>query len=80
MAHKENEDLLRKLSYCQSACKHCADACLSEDNIEMMVDCIRLDRDCADECEKYDHEHCKDCAKACCECAEACRSSYAATA
>ncbi len=51
MAHQKNKDLLQKISYCQSACEHCADACLSEDNISKMVECIRLDRDCADICD-----------------------------
>lgn len=50
MAHQENPDLIQKLSYCQSACEHCADACLSEDNVSEMVECIRLNRDCADIC------------------------------
>lgn len=51
MAHQENKDLLNKLSYCQTACEHCADACLSEDNVAEMAECIRLDRDCADICD-----------------------------
>lgn len=48
MAH--NEDLLMKLSTCAAACEACMDACLDEDNLEMMVDCIRTDRDCAKIC------------------------------
>lgn len=50
MAHQKNKGLLQKLSYCQSACEHCADACLSEDSIAKLAECIRLDRDCADIC------------------------------
>ncbi|WP_373711169.1 four-helix bundle copper-binding protein [Jeotgalibaca porci] len=33
---------------------------------------------CADECEKHDHNHCQECAKACRACEEAC-NAYVAT-
>lgn len=33
-----------------TACNHCYDACLKEDPLNMMVECIRLDRKCADIC------------------------------
>lgn len=36
---------------CWLACEMCSDACLDEDNIQMMVKCIRLDRDCAAACQ-----------------------------
>jgi len=32
------------------ACNQCYDACLRESDIQMMADCIRLDRECADMC------------------------------
>ena len=35
---------------CAQTCTVCADACLGEDNIEMMVSCIRSDLDCAAVC------------------------------
>lgn len=35
---------------CLVACEVCSDACLDEHDIAMMVDCIRLSRDCADAC------------------------------
>jgi hypothetical protein len=102
----QHRDLILKLAECAAACENCLDSCLSEDDVQMMVGCIRLDRDCskicqltasfvashsehakhvikecielcelcAEECEKHDHDHCKDCARACRECAEACRS------
>ncbi|MCW9706226.1 four-helix bundle copper-binding protein [Aliifodinibius sp. 1BSP15-2V2] len=50
MAHQEHQNLINKLSSCLAACEHCADACLSEDNIDAMVECIRIDRDCAEVC------------------------------
>lgn len=42
--------VLDALANCIAHCEYCADACLGEDNIQMMVPCIRLDRDCADIC------------------------------
>ncbi len=90
---------------CIKDCNHCASACLEEDNVNKMVDCINTDQicaavceatfkvlqidhgdqkallkhcasvcdECADECEKHDHKHCKQCASSCRSCAEACR-------
>lgn len=45
-----NEELLNTLSECINHCNHCADACLDEENVKMMVKCIRLDRTCATVC------------------------------
>lgn len=45
-----NSNLLTKLAECAAACENCLDACLSEDNVKMMIQCIRLDRDCAKIC------------------------------
>lgn len=66
--------------------KVCAEACAAltqilatnYKDVQGLVDyCIKVCNDCADECEKHDHQHCKDCAKACRECARACEQ-YAA--
>ncbi|AKP52519.1 four-helix bundle copper-binding protein [Cyclobacterium amurskyense] len=46
----KNEALIKTLNTCADACNHCADACLDEDNIGHMIDCIRTDRVCADVC------------------------------
>jgi hypothetical protein len=35
---------------CSQVCSACADACLGEDDQEMLSRCIRLDLDCADMC------------------------------
>lgn len=35
---------------CAAACTLCADACLGEDKLQMLVKCIRLNNDCADAC------------------------------
>lgn len=42
--------LLDKLLACKQACEHCFDACLQEDDVKMMAECIRTDRECADIC------------------------------
>ncbi|SHF78302.1 protein of unknown function [Salegentibacter echinorum] len=104
-----NEKLISALGNCINHCNYCGDACLDEDNVKMMKDCIRLDKvcaevcsslsqilatsysdvnalveyckkvcqECADECGKHDHQHCKDCAQACKECVEACEAYLA---
>jgi len=48
--HQQNETLISAAEQCAKACEHCATACLGEHDIAKMVDCIKLDRDCADLC------------------------------
>ncbi|WP_233880905.1 four-helix bundle copper-binding protein [Virgibacillus halodenitrificans] len=50
MSHEQHQQLLNVLHECMEACNHCYNACLQEDDIKMMADCIRLDRECADIC------------------------------
>ncbi|MYL58129.1 four-helix bundle copper-binding protein [Virgibacillus halodenitrificans] len=50
MAHEQHQQLLNVLHECMEACNHCYNACLQEDDIKMMAECIRLDRECADMC------------------------------
>ena len=67
---------------CLVACEMCSDACLDEENVRMMVRCIRLDRDCAEACVAAMRamarggplaaELCRACAEACDRCAEEC--------
>ncbi len=103
MKHRE---LIQSLMDCVISCRHCAAACLGEEAVDMMANCIRTDflcadvcettakvliadagdardlvsycmticRNCAEECNKHDHEHCKDCAEFCINCMEACRN------
>ena len=42
--------LLDTLAECHTVCLLCADACLAEGDAAQMVDCIRLDLDCATVC------------------------------
>lgn len=67
---------------CWIACEMCSDACLDEEDVKMMVRCIRLDRDCADMCRAAvgamvrgsgnAAEICRACAVACEACAKEC--------
>tara|TARA_R110002020_G_scaffold303434_1_gene518857 strand:+ start:988 stop:1308 length:321 start_codon:yes stop_codon:yes gene_type:complete len=78
----KNSKLIEALNNCVAHCNYCADACLDEDNLEMMVTCIRTDRACAEICNAtaallaFDHASAKamveQCRAICKECAEEC--------
>lgn len=64
----------------------CAEVCAAANqvlvtkykDVQGLLDfCIKVCNECAEECDKHEHQHCKDCAKACRECARACKE-YAA--
>lgn len=42
---------------------------------DLLQVCIRVCDECAAECEKHNHDHCQECARACRECADACRAA-----
>lgn len=75
--------LIEKLGNCQAKCNYCFNACLEEDDVKMMVKCIKLDKECAEICaltlfsvaskSSLYKEVVQLCAKACEECAEECR-------
>jgi len=46
----QNQDLIDALIKCAQACEQCFDACLSEQDIQMLAECVRLDKDCAAIC------------------------------
>ncbi|MGM0827462.1 MAG: four-helix bundle copper-binding protein [Bacillota bacterium] len=50
MSQENYVKAIQTLNECMEACNHCFDACLKEVNVGMMVDCIRMDRECADMC------------------------------
>ena len=50
MSHENYRSVIQILHECMAACNHCFDACLKEENVKMMAECIRLDRECADIC------------------------------
>jgi hypothetical protein len=74
--------LLDLFNDCIAQCNHCTTACLDEKNVQMMVDCIKADIDCAAICAltaslvARDSIHAKhilnECAEACNKCAEQC--------
>lgn len=41
---------IKELALCLAACNECHDACLREQHVAMMAECIRLDKDCAAVC------------------------------
>ncbi|QDA61682.1 four-helix bundle copper-binding protein [Hymenobacter jejuensis] len=47
---KLDHTILSVLNRCVAACENCATSCLQEPHVQMMVQCILLDRDCADIC------------------------------
>lgn len=67
---------------CAQACEHCANSCLSEQDVQMMAECIRGDRDCAEICwtaagwmsrgSTFAADLCRVCAEVCDACAEEC--------
>ncbi|HCW72736.1 MAG TPA: four-helix bundle copper-binding protein [Clostridiaceae bacterium] len=77
-----DKKLMTTLQDCMIACNHCFDACLKEDDVKMMAECIRLDRECADVCGFVSAQLTKEgkvtkdlvavCAKICDLCAEEC--------
>jgi hypothetical protein len=50
MSHQQYQSVIESLHECMVACNHCYDAYLKEENVGMMAECIRLDRECADIC------------------------------
>ncbi len=50
MAHEQNHELINMLARCAAECSHCATACLEEEDVKMLVRCIKLDIDCSEIC------------------------------
>ncbi|WP_058305955.1 four-helix bundle copper-binding protein [Gracilibacillus massiliensis] len=83
MSHQNYQDLLETLHDCMTECNHCFDACLQEDDVKMMAECIRLDRECADICgyleaaisrnSPFIKELAAVCVKICTACGEECK-------
>lgn len=81
-ASQSYHDCIEVCAECLVACEMCADGCLQEDSVKMLITCIQLDRDCADACTAairtmarggpLSAEVCRACAVACEACAEEC--------
>lgn len=77
-----DKQLIILLAECASACHHCSVACLDEKDVKMLVNCIKLDMDCAHVCEvaasflsrnsKHLRHILKECAEICMDCADEC--------
>jgi len=51
METRNNHALIQALLDCAMACEHCGSSSLKEEqDINMMIECIKLNRDCADIC------------------------------
>ncbi|MBT0608102.1 four-helix bundle copper-binding protein [Aequorivita echinoideorum] len=78
----KKQNLIDALYNCIAACNTCASACLGEENVKMMADCIRTDIICAEICATtaklvaMDSSFAKEmvalCQKACKECGDEC--------
>lgn len=78
----EHGPLIEQLLNCATACETCAAACLDEEDVTHMAQCIEMDRDCAELCyitaklltrdSEFAHELLALCEKACRQCADEC--------
>ncbi|MEH6942377.1 four-helix bundle copper-binding protein [Bacillus sp. JJ722] len=83
MTLEKYKQIIETLHECMTACNHCFDACLKEEDLSMMADCIRLDRECADICAYFEQaigrgtpfviELAKVCASICEACGNECK-------
>jgi len=82
MAHERYEACIEACEICAAECESCGVACLNEEEVKMMVRCIRLTRSCADMCKLAGQEMsrsshfaekiCQLCAEICEACADEC--------
>lgn len=78
----KNQELINAITQCIAHCNNCANACLGEENVKMMADCIRTDIACADVCStalklvtshsQFTSSYLKMCAEVCNACADEC--------
>ena len=79
---RKNHELAEKLAACQIACNYCFNACLNEEHMHMMVECIKTDKACAEICgttlslvaseSKFAKDFVALCADVCNKCADVC--------
>jgi hypothetical protein len=82
MEKNRSSKLITMLAECADACYNCSTACLQEQDVKKMAECIRLDMDCAQLCQttaafiSRNSDHANDlikvCAEICSDCAEEC--------
>ena len=82
MSHERFQSCIDACNECAIECIHCANACLSEQDVSMLTDCIRKNFECADICStaarlmagdsSFSEEICILCEKVCISCADEC--------
>jgi hypothetical protein len=82
MVHQGYRSCIDACVDCAQRCEQCASACLGEQDVGMMAECIRLDRDCAEICwtaaaymrrgSDFLNDLCRVCAEVCDACAAEC--------
>ena len=82
MSHEKNQKLIKVLQDCANECNHCTTACLDEPNVKALINCIKLDIDCAEICRltisllargsEHGKHLLKECAEVCDVCAAEC--------
>jgi hypothetical protein len=87
MPHEKNRELINALNNCIAECNHCAAACLDEEDVKKLANCIKLDLDCAQICQLivallsrgsiHARHLLKECAEVCSACAEECEKHAA---
>lgn len=50
MNHEKNQKTIEALDNCATQCNNCTTACLDEQDVKAMANCIKLDIDCAEIC------------------------------
>jgi len=78
---EKKKEVVHLLGECVMACNHCFSSCLDEDDVKMMADCIRLDKECAEVCQftigmlhksRFVDQYLESCINVCDACAEEC--------
>ena len=82
MSHEKFKSCIEKCFDCAVMCNHCANACLSEKEVAVLTECIRLNHECAEIClfavdamsrgSEFSDKICRLCAEICDECAREC--------
>ena len=81
----DQEKTRADLQRCMMLVKDCSAICLislkylirnSENVMKLLKVCAEICEICAEECQKHDLWHCRDCARECLKCAEVCKSHY----
>jgi len=83
---KKTTELTAALAHCVATCNYCFDACLQESDVKMMVQCIKLDKECAEICglaisqvasgSSFTGDVLRLCIKACEDCADECAKHH----